>query len=148
MTRFRRALIVLLVAGSLAACSPRTPVGIPATPSPSTGRPTGGSDATQIAPGLYDLADGSVEAVGTLEYRDLEGGAWVIVGGVESGGTLGKTLAVIANAANLGSQLGALKGAQVVAKGKRLDGASIRMAGPEISVTSIKKSSDTPDPAQ
>jgi hypothetical protein len=99
-----------------------------------------------IAPGLYDLADGGVQAVGTLEHRDLEGGMWVIVGGAGSDGAAGKTVAVIGNAADLGSQLDALKGAQVIAKGKRLDGASIRMAGPEISVATITKSSDTVSP--
>jgi hypothetical protein len=99
-------------------------------------------------PGLYDLPDGSVQALGTLEYRDLEGGTWVIVGGSNLTGDVGKTVAVIANATDLGPKLEALKGAQVIASGTRLDGASIRMAGPEITVTTIDGATSSSNEAQ
>ena len=50
-----------------------------------------------MAPGLYDLDDGSVVAVGTVEHRDLEGGFWAVIGGTEAEGDAGKVVAVIAN---------------------------------------------------
>ena len=112
--------------------------------SPPADSPAGG---TQLAPGLYDLEDGSVQAVGTLEYSDLEGGFWLITGGTASEGNVGETVAVIANGGDFTSELEALRGKSVIAKGKRLDGASIRMAGPEIEIESIEEMSATPGPA-
>jgi hypothetical protein len=149
--RIVSALLALALAGSLVACSPagttkpaETPGSTPATSAP----PSNGAAGTRLAPGLYELADGSAQALGTLEYRNLEGGVWVIVGGTEATGDVGKTVAVIANAGELTARLDELKGTTVIATGKKLDGASIRMAGPEIAVTSIEKVDDTVDPAQ
>ena len=45
---------------------------------------------TKMAPGLYDLEDGSVVAVGTVEYRDLEGGFWAVIGGTAGRGGRGR----------------------------------------------------------
>jgi hypothetical protein len=104
--------------------------------------------SAQFVPGLYDLPDGSVQALGTLEYRDVEGGTWVIVGGSNLTGDAGKTVAVIANAAELGPKLEALKGVQVIASGTRIDGASIRMAGPEIKVAAIDGATNSSSEAQ
>ncbi len=149
--RIVSALLTLALAGSLVACGPagvtkpaENPGSVPAT----SGPPTDGAAGTRLAPGLYELADGSAQALGTLEYRDLEGGVWVIVGGTEATGDVGKTVAVIANAGELAAQLDELKGTTVIATGKKLEGASVRMAGPEIAVTSIEKVADTVDPAQ
>ncbi len=144
-------LLVLALAGSLVACGPagttrpaENPDSVPAT----SGPPSDGAAGTRLAAGLYELADGSAQALGTLEYRDLEGGIWVIVGGTEATGDAGKTVAVIANADELAAQLDGLKGATVIATGKKLEGASVRMAGPEIAVTRIEKVEDTGGPAQ
>lgn len=149
--RIVSALLVLVLAGSLVGCGSsgtmkpaENPGSIPAT----SGPPSDGAAGTRLAPGLYELADGSAQALGMLEYRDLEGGIWVIVGGTEATGDVGKTVAVIANADELAAQLDGLKGATVIATGKKLGGASIRMAGPELAVTSIEKVEDTLDPAQ
>jgi hypothetical protein len=143
--------LVLVLAGSLGGCVPagdtrpaENPGSIPAT----SGPPSDGAAGTRLAPGLYELADGSAQALGTLDYRDLEGGIWVIVGGTEATGDAGKTVAVIANAGELAAQLEGLRGATVIATGKKLEGVSVRMAGPEIAVTSIEKVEDTVDPAQ
>jgi hypothetical protein len=149
-TRIASALLVLVLAGALGACSPAAPkpaVAPGSTPT-SSGQSPVDSAGTSLAPGLYDLADGSAQALGTLEYRDLEGGIWIIVGGAEATGDAGKTVAVIANASDLGTKLDALKGSQVLATGKRLEGVSVRMAGPEITVTTIEKAPVTADPAQ
>ncbi len=145
--RIGSALLALVLAGVVAGCSAGSPAKSPGGGTAPAGQ-TGGQGATQVAPGLYDQADGTVQAVGRLEYRDLEGGMWAIVGGSEATGDAGKTVAVIANANDLGSQLQALKGEQVVAKGQKFDGASIRMAGPEITVMSIERVSDTHGAAQ
>ena len=131
LMRIVSALLVLTTAGSFVGCTPAT-----------------GGDATKLEPGLTQLADGSAQAIGTLEYRDLEGGMWVILGGSQAAGGAAKTVAVIANARDIGSTLQTLEGNQVIAKGTKLDGASIRMAGPEIIVTSIVKAEGAAVPAQ
>ena len=111
--------------------------------------PRGGPPgATRTAPGSTDLADGSGQAVGTLEWRDLEGGFWAVIGGTGATGDVGKVVAVLANAAKDDPHYTALAGRSVRAVGKRLTGASIRMAGPEIEVTSIETFTDTGAPAQ
>ncbi len=97
----------------------------------------------RLAPGLYDQADGTVLAIGTLEYQDLEGGFWAVIGGTESEGNLGEIVAVIANAQDFAAELEALEGATVDVTGTRLEGASIRMAGPEIEISTIEEISDT-----
>jgi hypothetical protein len=148
MGRIRTALLLLAIASLLMGCSTPGPARAPESPPPSAGQTGGGQGATQIAPGLYDQSDGTVQAVGRLEYRDLEGGMWVIVGGSEATGDAGKTVAVIANPNDLVSELQALKGEQVVAKGQKFDGTSIRMAGPEITAMSIGRASDAPGAAQ
>jgi hypothetical protein len=120
----------------------------PPAPSPSStpaGAPAGG---TKMAPGLYDLEDGTVLAVGTVEYRDLEGGFWAVIGGTEAEGDVGKVVAVIANGDQYASQLRELEGLSVIVTGTRLEGASTRMAGPEITATSVIAASDAAGPAE
>ena len=131
-------LLAALLLTSLAGCGSPDDVSpdVDSEPPASDGGASGG---TQLAPGLYDLADGTVQAVGTLEWRDLEGGFWVITGGTEAEGTTGETVAVIANGADLESTLAPLKGLTVLATGTRFEGASIRMAGPEIIVETIEE---------
>ena len=121
----------------------------PPAPSPSStpsGQPAGGA---KMAPGLYDLGDGTVRAVGTVEHRDLEGGFWVLVGGTEAEGDAGKTVAVIANGGDYARQLKELEGLSAIVLGTRLEGPSTRMAGPEIKATSVVAASDAPpEPAE
>ena len=121
-----------------------------ATPAPSTSSPPGGAAAgsTKMAPGLYDLEDGTAQAVGTAEYRDLEGGFWAVIGGTEAEGDVGKVVAVIANGDDYAQQLKELQGLSVIVIGTRLDGASTRMAGPEITATSVVAASDAAGPAE
>jgi len=124
--------------------------------SPNTGTDTGstppaGGDSTsglRLAPGLYDLEDGTINAVGTLEYRDLEGGLWAIIGGTESEGNLGEVVAVVANPNEFEAQLQELDGKTVFVTGTRFEGTSVRMAGPEVTVTSIEEITDTPGIAE
>lgn len=93
---------------------------------------------SQLAQGLHELGDGTAQAVGVLEYQDLEGGFWAVTGtppGQEGGNGI---IVVIANAQDLGAQVDELAGSQVIVTGMLLDGASIRMAGPEMEATSIE----------
>ena len=154
LTRIGSALLVLAIAGSLAGCTPTKAGQASESSSPTTGQPadsglpTKEGDGTKLEPGLTQLADGSAQAIGTLEYRDLEGGMWVILAATQAAGGAAKTVAVIANAGDLGSTLQTLKGTQVIARGTKLDGVSIRMAGPEFNVTSITKAEDTAVPSK
>ncbi len=137
------AVVVMLaaagLAAALAACGGGATNASPAPSSPAPGAPAAG---TKMAPGLYDLEDGTVQAVGTVEFRDLEGGFWAVIGGTEAEGDVGKTIAVIANGADYAQQLEDLKGLSVIVTGTRLEGASIRMAGPEIKATSVVAASE------
>lgn len=106
--------------------------------------PADGSAGLRLANGLYDLEDGTVQAIGVLEYVDLEGGFYAITGSPEGDGNI----AVIANGDEFATELEALEGATVSVIGTRADGASIRMAGPEIVAESIEEITDTPGIAE
>lgn len=147
IVRIGTVLLVMALAVSLSACAAEKP-SQDSGKSPSVSQRPGGAAGTQLAPGLYNQADGTTQAIGTLDYRDLEGGTWVILGGSEATGDAGTTIAVIENAADLGLKLDELKGSQVLATGEMLDGASIRMAGPEMRVSAIEKAAVSVDPAQ
>ena len=137
------AVVVATLPAALAACGTGAsdPTPAPSASSTSSGAPAG---ATKMAPGLYDLEDGTVLAVGTVEYRDLEGGFWAVIGGTEAEGDVGKVVAVVANGDEYAQQFKERVGLSVIVKGTRLDGASTRMAGPEIEATSVVAASDTP----
>lgn len=95
-------------------------------------------------PGLYDLEGGRTQALGVLVYRDIEGGFWAVVDAVPpDSGDEATVIAVLVGAEELGVDLKALEGALVVADGKLADGASSRMAGPELVVDSISEATDT-----
>jgi hypothetical protein len=134
---------MLVIALALTACAKSAPEPDDTATPPADGAAAG----SRLAPGLYDMDGGTVQALGTLEYRDLEGGFWAIIGGTEGDGNLGTVVAVIANGADFADDLEALEGRTVMATGKRLDGASIRMAGPEIEIDSITEVTDTPGAA-
>lgn len=99
---------------------------------------------TLRAPGLTELPDGRVQVLGRLARIDLEGGFWAIVEGVGAQQGTGDVVAVIANADEWDRTLDALEGTVVVAVGRRFEGASIRMAGPEIVVESIEAAGSVP----
>jgi hypothetical protein len=141
-SRITAVLVALVLALTLIACSPDSGTGSGVPPV------DGGASGLRLAPGLYDLEDGTVQAIGTLEYRELEGGFWAIIGGTEGDGNLGEVAAVISNADEFADELEVLEGRTVSVLGTRFEGASIRMAGPEITVTSIEEISDTPGAAE
>ena len=114
----------------------------PSAPSASSTPGSAPAGGTKMAPGLYDLEDGTAQAVGTVEYRDLEGGFWAVIGGTEAEGDVGKVVAVIVNGDDYAAQFKELEGLSVIVTGTRLEGASTRMAGPEITATSVVAASD------
>jgi len=142
------AVVAATLPASLSACSAGATDESPAPSASSTpgGAPAGG---TKMAPGLYDLEDGTAQAVGTVECRDLEGGFWAVVGGTAAEGDVGKVVAVIVNGDDYAAQFKELEGLSVIVTGTRLEGASTRMAGPEITATRVVAASDAaPGPAE
>ncbi len=53
-------------------------------------------------------------------------------------------MAVVANGSDYAQQFTELEGLSVIVTGTRLEGASTRMAGPEITATSVVAASDAP----
>jgi hypothetical protein len=90
-----------------------------------------------MAPGLYDLEDGSVVAVGTVEYRDLEGGFWAVIGGTEAEGDAGAVVAVIVNGDEFAGDFRSNEGLSFEVYGERAGDVSSRMAGPEITAARV-----------
>lgn len=89
------------------------------------------------APGAEQLRGGRVRAVGTLVYENLEGGFWALKA-AEPGSVSADsaTVMVLVNGDDVGAS--SLEGQYVVAEGTPLEGASIRMAGPEMNVDSLE----------
>jgi len=140
--------VIAALSAALTGCGADATDETPAPPASSGpgGAPAGG---TKMAPGLYDLEDGTAQAVGTVEYRDLEGGFWAVIGGTEAEGDVGKVVAVIVNGDDYAAQFKELEGLSVIVTGTRLEGASTRMAGPEITATRVVAASDAaPGPAE
>jgi len=146
IARIVTAFAIAAVAMAPAACARQ-----PEPDSPPPAQAPSNDDATsdlRLAPGLYDLQDGTVQAAGTLDYVDLEGGFWAVIGGTQSEGDQGEIVAVIVNADEFPDQTAQGRGRAVLVEGRRVEGASIRMAGPEIEATSIILSSDSPGIAE
>jgi len=143
--RITRVALAALLALALAGCAaaPEDTTGLEPEPVPQESPAGGAASGSRLAAGLYDMDDGSVQAVGTLERSDLEGGFWAVTGGTEAEGNVGAVVAVIANGDAMTEQLSRLEGRTVLVLGRRLDGASVRMAGPEIEATSVEELSDT-----
>lgn len=115
----------------------------PKSETPPTSQPPE-SSAVLAPPGLYEVEGGKTQALGVLDYRDIEGGFWVVVDtAVAEDAAKADVVAVIPNAEDLGVDLESMKGNYVSATGTKLDGASIRMAGPEIEADTIEVVSDT-----
>lgn len=113
---------------------------IPPATDPAAG--TSPAPPSGSTPGITELDDGRISVEGWLAYVDLEGGFYAIQDGPPSD-TPGvevdvTTVMVIANSPDFGSELESMSGAYVTVIGKALDGASVRMAGPEMLLESIR----------
>jgi len=124
--------LALLLVSSLAACSTAPPAPTD-EPEPDATPPI---TETSLAPGLYDIEGGKAQAIGTLVWVDLEGGFWAVADSSAAG--QGANVAVIANGAELEATLRPLVGEHVSVIGERFEGASIRMAGPEIIAETVE----------
>lgn len=126
------AVVALMLASGCTGGAKSTDGSKPATDQPAAG-------GTSAAPGLSKLDDGRTQAIGTVTRSDLEGGFWYLRAGT---GTTkeeqNKAVVVIANGDKFEQRLKDLEGKQVLAIGKQLDGASTRMAGPEMEITQIE----------
>lgn len=140
-TRILAVLLTLALGAALVGCAAEAP-DTNGTPDVAAGDAAG----LRLANGIYDQEDGTVIALGVLEWVDLEGGFYALTGAPESEG--GGNIAVINNADEFANELEALLGKTVQVTGTRFDGVSIRMAGPEIVVDSIEEISDTPGAAE
>lgn len=146
----RTLILILGLVLALAAVGCATPADEP-KPEPDVGAPTTPDDSSmglRLAPGLYDLEDGTVQALGILEWRDLEGGFWAIVSNTGADPAEGTVVAVIAPGTDLDETFEALKGKMVLVNGTRFDGVSSRMAGPEVIPTAVEEITDTPGIAE
>ncbi len=139
--------LALVVVSMFAACSPTPP---PATdnaaPEPAPTEPAPPAAGSGLAPGLYDIEGGQAQAIGELRWIDLEGGFWAVVDTTAAGD--GNNIAVIANGAEITDMLEPLEGMHVSVVGERFEGASIRMAGPEIIAESVEEYAPGGGPAQ
>ena len=137
-------LITLLVVAAVtsagvAACSGAGDAVSPAPSHSASAQPEAAPPAagTKLAAGLYDLEDGTVVAVGTVEHRDLEGGFWAVIGGAEAQGDAGRVVAVIANGDEFADEFRGNEGLSFEVYGERAGDVSARMAGPEIIATRV-----------
>jgi hypothetical protein len=95
-------------------------------------------------PGLYDLEGGRTQAFGVLVYRDLEGGFWAVVDAqLGEPNDKAPVIAVLVGAEELGVDLATLEGGFVLAEGRLSEGASVRMAGTELLVDTVREATDT-----
>lgn len=146
-TRIPLLVLAIVLALTVTACAAEPPGTDEGSLPPDEGvstPPGDGAAGLRLANGWYDQADGTVLALGTLEWVDLEGGFYALTGSPEGEGNI----AVIANGEEFSAELEALVGKTVQVTGTAFDGASIRMAGPEIVITSVEEISDTPGAAE
>lgn len=144
-TRILITMLALAMVFTLAACAEdANNDGGTEAPGDNGSLPAEDASGMRLANGLYDQPDGTVLAIGTLEWIELEGGFYAITGAVDGGGNV----AVIANADEFANELEALLGKTVEVIGTRYEGVSIRMAGPEVMIDTIREISDTPGIAE
>ncbi len=126
----------------------------PAAPGRSSGGTSGGTTSapapgapqtgTVAKPGVTSLPDGTSSALGTLQFRNLEGGIWVVVDSLPGpDADKAKVLVVIANPELF--SLDALKGAYVRANGTIAKGAvTTSMAGPQMIANTLTRATGQP----
>lgn len=105
--------------------------------------PSSGETSAMLAPpGLYDQPDGSVQAFGTLAYRDLEGGFWAVVDTViPEEADAAAVVAVIVPDDDIAGSLESYRG-EIVSIIGDLQDMSIYQAGPVIEGRSVEVVTD------
>ncbi|MDZ4654626.1 MAG: hypothetical protein U1F44_01920 [Coriobacteriia bacterium] len=128
----------VLVCASVTGCSTESELVDEPAVAETTDRSPGTTSTVSFNVGLSDLPDSRSRAVGVLGYTELEGGFWALYdtepGDIPEGTPV---VAVIANMGELDISACSLEDKLVVAEGVMSDGASARMAEPEIIVDDI-----------
>jgi hypothetical protein len=101
----------------------------------------GGTSSEALAPpGLYERDDGSVQALGLLTYRGLEGGFWAVVDTfVPKEADTASIVAVVLPDEAMASTMSSLRNEYVSVIGARDDGPNVYQAGPIVRATSIDR---------
>ncbi len=110
----------------------------PASRSPTETTPTE-TTPTQpgtVEPGIKDLPNGRVQASGTVRHVDLEGGFWALTKLPDDPlSSKVDIVVVVVNAEEVGLPI--LEGQDALVNGTLNEGASIRMAGPEMTADEV-----------
>lgn len=138
--------LLLLAALTLVGCSgpqQQTRSGSDTETPPPAEQPTSG---LRLAPGLYELEGGTVQALGTLNYRaTAEGGYWYLTG---EPGREDDTIVAFVDSDEFNRRLEPLKGKQILVTGRKPEGPSTLNAGPEMIVEKVEEITDTPGVAE
>ena len=105
---------------------------------PQTARPreTTLTPPGTVEPGIKNLPDGQVQAAGRVIHFDLEGGFWALTRPSDDHYTATSDIVVVVvNAEEVG--LPQYEGQDVAVNGTLIEGASIRMAGPEMTAEEV-----------
>jgi hypothetical protein len=135
----RRTLVLVVVlslfALTLSACA--TPAVEP-QPAPAPPPPGASKKAGDLVAGIEDLGGGRVVASGWVYYVDLETGFWAVSSTAPQESHQPEVVAVLLPGKVTAAELENVKGTFVGAEGVLQEGASIRMAGPEIVVDALR----------
>jgi hypothetical protein len=125
-----------LLALTLSACS--TPAGEP-QPAPAPPPPGSSKEAGGLVAGIEELGGGRVVASGWVDYVDLETGFWSVMSAAPTQSAVQPVVvAVLLPGKVTAEELENVKGTFVGAEGVLQEGASIRMAGPEVVVDALR----------
>jgi hypothetical protein len=136
-------ILVLLIALIVAGCGSDESATMSTTAGTSAGSgatTTNGetSSGALAPPGLYEQPDGTVQALGVLTYRDLEGGFWAVVDTtLPEEADSAPIVAVIGPSADMQDSIDSYRGEFVSVIGTEKD-VSAYQAGPFIEATSIE----------
>lgn len=102
------------------------------------------STAAPARLGLYELEDGTTQALGMLTYKDLEGGFWAVVDTViAEEADEAPVVAVILTDSDLAATMESYRYQYVSVVGAKQDEMSTYQAGPIIQATSIEVVEET-----
>lgn len=133
--------LLVLLALTLSACADDgngTETTVPGNGDTETTVPEEPTTEDVAPPGLYEIEDGTVQAVGILNFRDLEGGFWAVVDTVDpEEADEAEIVAVLGPTEEIPAPIGSFEGRYVSVVGERRD-ASVYQAGPFVEIMSIE----------
>lgn len=99
------------------------------------------ANALPARPGLHTLADGRTLAVGTLHYRDVDGGYWAVEPDLSSAWAVPRPLATFTDTSSIGVDLKPLDGQYVL-----IEGTASAAKPPSMTVDAFRLVVDVVDP--